>query len=159
MSLFANFNIWISFNWFHFLIMCYIFLPVYKPDHFFYWTLDSEIFTLLGIGYFCNTIFWNFVLEYIYITEIQFNKFSHAWRSPKGSGLVLSPELIIPPNLSKSLPTMLWMVFQPENFVWLMENNLSIILHELQKVFLLFFAGGSFLPHIVLTHSHWWGLW
>lgn len=126
---------------------------------FFYWMLDSEIFTLLGIGYFCNPIFWNFALEYIYITEIQFNKFSHAWRSPRGSGLVLSPELIIPPNLSKSLPAMLWMVFQPENFVWLMENNLSIILHELQKVFLLFFAGGSFLPHIVLTHSHWWGLW
>lgn len=46
---------------------------------FFYWTLDSEIFSLLGIGYFCNPIFWNFVLEYIYITEIQFNKFNHAW--------------------------------------------------------------------------------
>lgn len=109
---------------------------------FFYWTLDSEIFTLLGIGYFCNPIFWNFVLEYIYITEIQFNKFSQAWMSPRGSGRVLSPELIIPPNLSKSLPTVLWMVFQPENFVWLMENNLSIILHELQIVFLRFFAGG-----------------
>lgn len=120
----------------------------------FYWTLDTEIFTLLGIGYLCNSIFWNFVLEYIYITDIQLNKFSHAWRSPRGSGLVLSPELIIPPNLSKSLPTILWVFFQLEDFMWVMENSLLIILHELQKVFLLFFAGGSFLPHIILTHSH-----